>query len=89
MRSAVLNCSKRVASVKAALANVFVGENSGTKKAKAAVSVLHLWRLEEKLALKDLQAAIMESMTLAFLGSDTRICVLTDASDRFYAGSVT
>jgi RNase H-like domain found in reverse transcriptase len=31
----------------------------------------------------------MESMILAFLAPDKRICVLTDASDRFYAGLVT
>jgi RNase H-like domain found in reverse transcriptase len=31
----------------------------------------------------------MESMTLAFPDPDNRICVLTDASDRFYAGLVT
>jgi hypothetical protein len=31
----------------------------------------------------------MESMTLAFPDPDKRICVLTDASDRFYSGLVT
>jgi hypothetical protein len=31
----------------------------------------------------------MESMTLAFQDPDKRICVLTDSSDRFYAGLVT
>jgi RNase H-like domain found in reverse transcriptase len=31
----------------------------------------------------------MESMTLAFPDPDKRICVLTDDSDRFYAGLVT
>jgi hypothetical protein len=31
----------------------------------------------------------MESMTLAFSDPDKSICVLTDASDRFYAGLVT
>jgi hypothetical protein len=31
----------------------------------------------------------MESMTLAFPDPDKRICVLTGASDRFYAGLVT
>jgi RNase H-like domain found in reverse transcriptase len=31
----------------------------------------------------------MESMTLAFPNPDKMICVLTDASDRFYAGLVT
>jgi hypothetical protein len=31
----------------------------------------------------------MESMTLAFPHPDKSICVLTDASDRFYAGLVT
>jgi hypothetical protein len=31
----------------------------------------------------------MDSMTLAFPDPDKRICVLTDASDRFYAGLLT
>jgi hypothetical protein len=31
----------------------------------------------------------MYSMTLAFSDPDKRICILTDASDRFYAGLVT
>jgi hypothetical protein len=31
----------------------------------------------------------MDSMTMAFPDRDKRVCVLTDASDRFYAGSVT
>jgi hypothetical protein len=31
----------------------------------------------------------MESMTLEFPDPDKRICVVTDASDRFYAGLVT
>jgi hypothetical protein len=31
----------------------------------------------------------MDSMTLAFPDPDKRICVLTDASHRFYAGLVT
>jgi RNase H-like domain found in reverse transcriptase len=54
------------------------------------VSLLHLWGPEEQAAFKDLQAAIMDSMTLAFPDPDKRInCVLTDASDRFYAGLVT
>jgi hypothetical protein len=38
---------------------------------------------------KDSQEAIIESMTLAFLDPGKRICVLTDASDRFYAGLMT
>jgi RNase H-like domain found in reverse transcriptase len=55
----------------------------------AVVSLLHLWGPEEQAAFKDLQAAITESMTLAFQDLDKRICVLTGASDRFYAGLVT
>jgi hypothetical protein len=89
MRSAIPNYSKRVAALKAALAKVFEGKSRRTKKSAAAVSLLHLWGLEEQTAYKDLQAAIMESMTLAFPDSDKRICALTDASDRFYAGLVT
>jgi RNase H-like domain found in reverse transcriptase len=46
-------------------------------------------RPEEQAAFKDLQTAIMESMTLTFPDRDKRICVLTDASDRYYAGLVT
>jgi RNase H-like domain found in reverse transcriptase len=53
------------------------------------VSQLHLWGPEEQAAFKDLQAAIMDSMTLAFPDPDKKICVLTYASDRFYAGLVT
>jgi hypothetical protein len=53
------------------------------------VSLLHLWGPDEQSSFKDLQAAIMESMTLAFPDPDKRICFLTDASDRFYPGLVT
>jgi RNase H-like domain found in reverse transcriptase len=52
------------------------------------VSLLHLWGTEKLAAFKDLQAAIMESMTLEFPDPDKRICFLKDASDRFYAGLV-
>jgi RNase H-like domain found in reverse transcriptase len=89
MRSAIFNYSKLVAPLQAALAKVFEGKSRRTKKAAAAVSLLHLWGPEEQAAFKDLQAAIMDSMTLAFPDTDKRICVLTDASDRFYAGLVT
>jgi RNase H-like domain found in reverse transcriptase len=89
MRSAIPNYSKRVAHLHAALAKVLDGKRRRTKKAAAAVSLLRLWGLEEQAAFKDLQAAIMDSMTLAFPDPDKRICVLTDASDRFYAGLVT
>jgi hypothetical protein len=89
IRSAIPNYSKRVASPQVELAKLFERRSRRTKKAAAAVSLLHLWGPEEQAAFKDLQAAIMESMTLAFPDLDKRICVLTDASDRFYAGSVT
>jgi hypothetical protein len=89
MRSAIPNYSKRVAPLQAALATVFDGKSRRTKKAAAAVSLLHLWEPEEQAAFKYLQAAIMKLMTLAFSDPDKRICVLTDASDRFYAGLVT
>jgi hypothetical protein len=59
------------------------------QQAAAAVSLLHLWGPEEQAAFKDLQASIMDSMTLAFPDPDKRICVLTDALDRFHAGLVT
>jgi RNase H-like domain found in reverse transcriptase len=65
------------------------GKSRRTNKAAAAVSLLHLWGPEEQEAFKDLQAAIMDSMTLAFPDPDKRICDLTDASDCFYAGLVT
>jgi RNase H-like domain found in reverse transcriptase len=68
---------------------VFEGKSRRTKKAAAAVSLLQLWGPEEQAAFKYLQAPIMESMTLAFPDPDKRICVFTDASDRFYAGLVT
>jgi hypothetical protein len=89
MRSAIPNYSKRVAPLQEALAKVFEGKSHRTKKDAAAVLLLHLWGLEEQAALKDLQAAIMEAMSLAFPDPDKRICVLTDASDHFYAGLVT
>jgi hypothetical protein len=89
MRRAIPNYSKRVASLQAALAKVFEGKSRRTKKASAAVSLLHLWGPEKQAAFKDLQAAIMESMTLAFSDPDKRIYVLTDISDRFYGGLVT
>jgi RNase H-like domain found in reverse transcriptase len=56
---------------------------------KACRCYVHLWEPEEQAAFNDLQAAIMDSMTLAFPDPDKRICVLTDASDRFYEGLVT
>jgi Reverse transcriptase (RNA-dependent DNA polymerase)/RNase H-like domain found in reverse transcriptase len=89
MRSAIPNYSKRVAPLQAALAKMFEGKSRRTKNDAAAVSLLHHWRPEEQAAFKILQAAIMESMTLAFPDPDKRICVLADASDRFYAGLVT
>jgi RNase H-like domain found in reverse transcriptase len=89
IRSAIPNYSKRVAPLQAALAKVFEGKSRRTKKAAAAVLLLHLWGPEEQAAFKNLQAAIVESMTLSFPDPDKRICVLTDATDRFYAGLVT
>jgi hypothetical protein len=89
MRSAILNYSKRLAHLQAALAKVFEGKSRRTKKAAAAVSLLHRWGPEEQADFKDLQAAILKSMTLAFPDPDKRVCVLTDASNRFYAGLMT
>jgi hypothetical protein len=68
---------------------VLEGKSRKTNKAAAAVSLLHLWGPEEQAAFKDLQADIMDSMMLAFSDPGKRICVLTNASDRFYAGLVT
>jgi RNase H-like domain found in reverse transcriptase len=78
-----------VAPLQAVLAKVFEGKSRRTKKAAAAVSLLHLWGPEEQAAFKDLQAAIIKSMKLAFPDPDKRICVLMDASDRVYDGVVT
>jgi RNase H-like domain found in reverse transcriptase len=89
MRSAITNYSKRVAPLQVALAKVFETKSRRTKKAAAAVSLLHLKGPEKQAAFKDLRAVIIESMALAFRNPDKRICVLTDASDRFYAGLVT
>jgi hypothetical protein len=89
MRSSIPNYSKRAAPLQAALAKVFEGKRRSKTKAAAAVSLLHLWRPDEQASFKDLQAATMGSITLAFPDPDKRICVLTDASDRFYAGLVT
>jgi hypothetical protein len=88
MRSAIPNYSKREAPLQAALAKMLDGKSCRTKKAAAAVSLLHLWGPEEQAAFKYLQA-LMESMRLAFTDPNKRICVLTNASDRFNAGSVT
>jgi hypothetical protein len=89
MRSAFPNYSKRVAPLQAAVAKLIEGKRRRTKNVAATVSLLHHWGPEEQAAFKDLQADIMESMTLAFPDPDKRICVLTNASDRFYAGLVT
>jgi hypothetical protein len=82
MQSAISTYSKRVDPLQAALAKVFDGKCRRTKNAAAEVSLLHLWGPKK-------QAAIMESMTLYLPDPDKRICVLSDASDRFYAGFVT
>jgi hypothetical protein len=66
MQSAIHNDSMRVAPLQAALAKVFEDKSRRTKKAAAAVSLLHLWGTEEQAAFKDLQATIIKSMTLAF-----------------------
>jgi hypothetical protein len=50
MRNAIPNYSKRVAPLQAALAKVFEGISRRTKKAAAAVSLLHLWGPEEQVA---------------------------------------
>jgi hypothetical protein len=89
MRSAMPNYSKPVAPCQAVLAKLLESKSRRIKKSAAAVSLLHLWGPEELAAFKDLQVAIMESMTLVFPDPDTRICELTDASDRFYADLVT
>jgi hypothetical protein len=50
MRSAIPNYSKRVAPLQAALAKVLENESRRTKKAAAAVSLLHLCGPEEQAA---------------------------------------
>jgi chloramphenicol 3-O-phosphotransferase len=65
MRSAIPNYLKRVAPLQEAQAKVFWGKSRRTKKSATAVSLLHLWGPEKQAAFKDLQAAIMASMTLA------------------------
>jgi hypothetical protein len=75
MRSAILNDSRRI-EFQAILAKVIYGKRRRTKKAAAAVSLLHLWGPEEQTAFKDLQAAIMEAMTLASTDPDKRTYVL-------------
>jgi Reverse transcriptase (RNA-dependent DNA polymerase) len=47
MRSAIPKYSKHVAILQAVLAKVFEGKSRRTKKAAAAVSLLHLWVLEK------------------------------------------
>jgi predicted DNA-binding transcriptional regulator YafY len=72
VRSAIANHSKRVAPLQAALEKVFEDKIRRAKKSAAAVSLLHLWGPEEQAAFKDLQAAIMESMRLAFPDPDKK-----------------
>jgi predicted DNA-binding transcriptional regulator YafY len=72
VRSAIANHSKRVAPLQAALAKVFEDKIRRAKTSAAAVSLLHLWGPEEQAAFKDLQAAIMESMRLAFPDPDKK-----------------
>jgi hypothetical protein len=72
MRSAIPNYSKRVAPLQAALAKLFEGRSRRTKKDAAAMSLLHLWGPEQQAAFKDLQAAIMESMTFWHSQTQTR-----------------
>jgi hypothetical protein len=52
MRSAIPNYSKRVAPLRAALAKVFEDKSRRTKKAAAAVSLLHHWGPEEQAAFQ-------------------------------------
>jgi hypothetical protein len=56
------------------MAKVFEGKSRRTKKAAAAVSLLHIWGPEEQAPFIDLQAAIMESITFPDPGK--RICIL-------------
>jgi hypothetical protein len=72
MRSAIPNYSKRVSPLQAPLAKVFEGRSRRTKKDAAAVSILHLWGPEQQAAFKDLQAAIMESVTFWHSQTQTR-----------------
>jgi predicted DNA-binding transcriptional regulator YafY len=74
MRSAIPNYSKRVAPLQIALAKVFEGNSRRTKKTAAAMPLLQFRGPEEQAVFRDLQAAIMESMTLAFPNPDKRIC---------------
>jgi hypothetical protein len=67
-RSIIHNYTKRVAPLQAALTKVFEGKRHRTKKTAAAVSLLHLWGLDERSAFNNLRAAIMTSVTLAFPG---------------------
>jgi hypothetical protein len=52
-------------------------------------ALIYIWGPHEQAALEDSQAAIMESMKLAFLDQVKWIRVLMDASDCFHAGLVT
>jgi hypothetical protein len=72
MRSAIPNYPKCMAPLQAALAKVFKGKIRRTKKTTTAVSLLRLWGTEEQAVFKDFQAAIMESLKLAFPDPDKR-----------------
>jgi hypothetical protein len=73
IRSAILNNSKRIDPLQVELAKAFEGKSRRSKKAAATVSPLYLLGPKEKATFKYLQAAIMESITLAFPDPKMRI----------------
>jgi RNase H-like domain found in reverse transcriptase len=89
MRSAIQRFAERVSPLQAVLKNVFDGKTRRTKKAARAVALEQLWGDGAREAFKDIQSVIADSMTMAYPDPSKRICVLTDASERFYAGIVT
>jgi hypothetical protein len=89
MRSAIPNFAERVSPLQAVLNKVFDGKTRRTKKAARAVALEQLWGDGAREAFKDIQTVIADSMTMAYPDPSKRICVLTDASERFYAGIVT
>jgi hypothetical protein len=89
MRSSIPNYSNFVYPLQAVLAKMFEDKSHRTKEDSAVVFLPHTWEPEEQASFRDMQAAIMESMTLKFPDPGKRICVLTDASDLFYSALAT
>jgi Reverse transcriptase (RNA-dependent DNA polymerase) len=89
MRPAIPRFAEHVAPLQEVLNKVFEGKARRSKKAASSVTLTQLWGTEARAAFRDIQLAIAQSIVMAFPDASKRICILTDASDRFYAVVVT